>query len=339
MLTRNRPTRRRRKERKSLISSSAQLAAGIIGAAGLVITGQALYVAATTLRLPPPKNSGHDFEQNGLIVEFEASEEASEASEASGASEDCYEEEEQTGKILDHDHYDDDRQKRSFNLALVGDSPVEGIGNDEHHLALGGKTALAFSELLRKPVRYWSYGKSGLTAAGIRKEMVPLLRRSAKKYDIDAVVLSCGVNNVLQGVSPDAFGGEVDELLDSVIECCTPNTKIIMLALIDFAYLPFLPWPLSKACSWRSQALQKEMEAAVKHRQGGRHCIEIASYPNISELISDSSHHLLHHMNEEDKQSLQLSDFYSDDNFHPAGHGSIVAGKIIAGTYKRIMDI
>jgi len=188
-----------------------------------------------------------DFEQNGLIAESEASE------AASGASEDGYEEEKKEG-ILDHDHYDDDRQKRCFNLALVRDFSVEGIGNDEHYLALGGKTALAFSELLRKPVRYWKYGKSGPTAAGIQKEMVPLLRRSAKKYDVDAVVLSCGVNNVLQGVSPDAFGREVDALLGSVIQCCTP---IIMLALIDFAYLPFLPGPLSKACSWGSQALQK----------------------------------------------------------------------------------
>lgn len=321
MTAKNRPTRRRKKDRVSLISSGAQLAAGIIGAVGLVITGQALYVAATTPRLPPPKNSGHDFDEDGLIAEYEASED--------GYKEEKKEEENDDG---------DGSQKRCFNLVLVGDSPVEGIGNDEHHLALGGKTALAFSELLKKPVRYWSYGKSGLTAAGIQKEMIPLLRRSAKKYDIDTVILSCGVNNVLQGVSPDAFRREVDALLGSVIECCSPDTKIIMLALIDFAYLPFLPWPLSKACSWRSQALQKEMEAAVENRQGGRHCIEIASYPNISELINDTSHHLLHHMNDEDKKSLQLSDFYSDDNFHPAGHGSIVAGKIIAGTYKRIMD-
>jgi len=51
------------------------------------------------------------------------------------------------------------------------------------------------------------------------------------------------------------------------------------------------------------------MEAAVENRQGGRHCIEIAPYPNISELISDTSHHFLHPINEEDKQSLQLRDF------------------------------
>jgi len=79
---------------------------------------------------------------------------------------------------------DKEKEQKEFRIALIGDSPVEGIGNKHHDTALSGETARAFAQkvvvgMKQKPhqhstnkgdcydsVRYWSYGKSGLTARG-----------------------------------------------------------------------------------------------------------------------------------------------------------------------------
>eukprot|EP00546_Thalassionema_frauenfeldii_P012007 CAMPEP_0178912996 /NCGR_PEP_ID=MMETSP0786-20121207/10588_1 /TAXON_ID=186022 /ORGANISM="Thalassionema frauenfeldii, Strain CCMP 1798" /LENGTH=324 /DNA_ID=CAMNT_0020585671 /DNA_START=78 /DNA_END=1052 /DNA_ORIENTATION=+ len=317
-MTSGKMSRPRRKERNSMATTLAKVATGVGSFAGILLASQALYVFATTPCLPPPDNSGHRFEEDGLVVTNYGTNDAR-----------------KNGK---NEHRNSGDEINCFNLVLIGDSPVEGVGNKTHSEALGGRTAQAFSNMLRKPVRYWSFGKSGLTADGIRVEMTPLLRKTARKYDIHAIVVSCGVNNVLKGDSAALFGKELDSLIDSITASCPITTSIIMLELIDFAYLPFLPWPLSKLLSWRSTSLQKEMKAIVDDREVGRNHVEIASLPKISDFLNDSSNILFDHMKQEEKDALQLSDFYADDNFHPAGHGNIIAGKIIANTYRNMKD-
>jgi len=288
----------------------AKVGSSIIGAGGLLIASQALYIALCTPRLPPPDQSGHDFEEEGLVVRYSSDD--SEESISSSALE--------------------------FKLVLIGDSPVEGIGNDTHCKALGGQTALAFSKLLSRPVRYWSYGKSGLTAKGIEEEMAPLLERVSAKHEIGAVVVSCGVNNVLIGQSAKAFGDEVCQLLDVIFKHTAYATRIIVMELLDFALMPFIPFPLSKVASWRSKALQAEMERIVyKYDSGVRiDRIGMAYMPVVEDIMNDKTHPLLDHITcPTEKNALQLSDFFAQDDFHPANHGTIVIGTILALTYAK----
>lgn len=317
-------------------ASAAKFVSGAVGAAGLVLASQAIYVARTTPRLPPPEgghNSGHDFPPDGLVIPY-----------------------------IHHDDNDDStaQPQKEFRLVLLGDSPVEGVGNESHGAALGGRTAQALSERTKRPVRYWSYGKSGLTARGIRDEMVPHLQRLLQHGGIDAVVICCGVNNVTSGHSADNFRTEAGELLNSVMGCCrsksnTGTTKIIVMELVDFAVMPFLPWPLSKVLSWRSQTLQRELEAVVLNnsKSNGRKRVHYdddanngddddvlvgmaytssLSYPQV--ILND--HPLLDHMSQEEKSSLKLTDFFADDGFHPANHGTTIIGKCIANTYTQL---
>lgn len=279
-------------------------------AAGLLIASQALFIAITTPRLPPPSNSGHDFDEDGLL--------------------------------LSHEEGYEENDAKEFRIVLIGDSPVEGIGNDSHDLALGGQTAKAFSKLLKRPVRYWSYGKSGLTARGVTDEMLPHLQRLSKRMRIDAVVVSCGVNNVLEGISSAAsFGGELRELLCSIRLCCQAITKVLVLELIDFELLPFLPFPLSKLLSWRSKALQKEVENTVKDfnkTDDQMSHVGMAPLPKLEELLGgDREHPLLDHMSKDDKKTLSLNDFFADDNFHPKNNGTTIIGKIIVETYVKLI--
>jgi lysophospholipase L1-like esterase len=304
---------RRTKQKRSIASSAVSIGSNVLGAAGLLLVSQALYIAITTPRLPSPDNSGHDFDEEGLIAYYK-DEEGEADSNAKNAPE--------------------------FRLVLLGDSPVEGIGNDSHAEALGGQTALEFSKLLKRPVRYWSYGKTGLTAQGVKEEMLPHLKILSKKCGVDAVVVSCGVNNTLGGYSPQTFGREVRELLCSIRLSC-PATRILMMELLDFELLPFIPYPLSKIASWRSRGLRREMESIVNDFKNKDQCggTEMAYMPRIEELLGRRDEcSLLNHLSHEERHALTLADFFADDNFHPANIGNTIVGKILAETYTNLIN-
>lgn len=198
-----------------------------------------------------------------------------------------------------------------FRLVLIGDSPVEGVGNATHNIALSGQTAKAFAQKgvvlgggLQQQnkqassdyydydcVRYWSYGKSGLTARGIEEEMIPYLHRvvddiistpsedvhqnSSTIHDtsseevINAIVLLCGVNNVLDvNSTASSFYLDVHRLIRSIRN--NPrlmDTPLIVLGLPDFSSLPFLPWPLAFALGWRGRMMQRILEKAIREIQ------------------------------------------------------------------------
>lgn len=329
------------RRRKHPAAAVAQAAGAVAGVSALVIAAELAYVAWKTPRLPPPDKSGHDFEPDGILVP------CGNSNDIDGTNKD----EDNNGRANEDDADDE------FRLVLLGDSPVEGIGNDEHEAALGGQTASAFARLLHRPVRYWSYGKSGLTAGGIAEEMIPLLQRLVSTENVfpDAVVISCGVNNTLSAHSRDWYGGEVISLLDAIDDCFAheiSNRKgpmhpdelptIILMALLDFSLMPFLPFPLSSVLGWKSRSLQRKMEEIVRDRnvyrgRQGRNSIQckvvMAHLPPVSDVLDGSRHDLLEHLDEEEVQSLVMEDFFAADGFHPAKHGTAMLGSIIARTY------
>jgi lysophospholipase L1-like esterase len=238
---------------------------------------QLLYVVIKTPRLPPPPLSGVDFRREGIVVRWD-----DDGDEEGGQEEDV-------NPRCNCDEGVEKQHPKEFRLVLVGDSPVEGIGNTRHKDALGGQTARAFAKAVYRQsygydcVRYWSFGKSGLTAKGIEEEMVPLVHRTADDLHnlthdnasqsepmVHAIVLLCGVNDVLDPRSTTTtLHNDVHSLIRSIrthsaLEC----TPLIVLGLPDFAKLPFLPfWPLGWALGWRGRRMQCELERAIAEVQ------------------------------------------------------------------------
>mmetsp|Transcript_25394 Transcript_25394/g.32022 ORF Transcript_25394/g.32022 Transcript_25394/m.32022 type:complete len:322 (-) Transcript_25394:34-999(-) len=304
----------RRRKKDVITGGVGNVATKAIGTASLVLATQALYVGLTTPRLKPPLNSGSNFEPNGLVIKFT------------------------DGVRIDSNNNDSHLQSEEIRVILIGDSPVEGIGNETHRQAMGGQTAFALMNLFKKSVRYWSLGKSGLTAGGIQNEMVPLMRNISSRFKIDLVVVSCGVNNVLSGHSASAFGCELDSLLDSINSCrFGSNVPIILLGLLDFSHMPFLPFPLCSVAGWRSRTLQKEMEKTVERRSLER-TITIAQMPDVDTILNNTKHPLLKNADIEDGEKLEIDDFFADDGFHPAKYGTIMLGNLLSQTYKEIKD-
>ena len=231
-------------------------------ASSILFLLQCLYVVIRTPRLPPPPLSGLSFPRDGIIVKNEESFDSDQRVE--------------TGGITSTSTDRQTENRNEFRLVLIGDSPVEGIGNNHHSSALCGQTAKAFAKVVCPQkmgndlkqnrygfdcVRYWSFGQSGLDARGIEEKMVPLLysttdiimqdindsgedtKGSNQDPIIHAIVLLCGVNNVLSPhCTPSSFAAEVQSLLASIRDYPgLEQTPIIILGLPDFAKLPFLP--------------------------------------------------------------------------------------------------
>ena len=84
--------------------------------------------------------------------------------------------------------------------------------------------------------------------------------------------------------------------------------------------------------------LQRELEAAVLDSRDKGAPMDMAYLPDVPTLLENAtSHPLLDHItNKEERDSLTLSDFFAGDDFHPAGHGTIILGEVIAKTYKQL---
>lgn len=307
---------------------AVNVVAGSLATASLVVASQAIYVGLTTPRLKAPPKSCHDFDKDGLLVDVDEVL--------------CMADNHSTPLNVSN-HRQTFQNQDEIRVVLLGDSPVEGIGNETHDESMSGQTAHAIMRTFHKPVRYWSLGKSGLTAKEIQIEMVSLMKNNVlPKYKIDLIVISCGVNNVLRGQSAKTFAKELDSLLDSIDDCndIDYNVPVIVLGLLDFSHLPFLPFPLSSVAGWRSRVLHQEMiEIVNKRSTTSQRIFEMAHIPSVHTIVGNDNHPLLDCVSKIPRgNTSELDDFFADDGFHPAKYGTIMLGNLIASTMKCIFE-
>mmetsp|Transcript_8233 Transcript_8233/g.15391 ORF Transcript_8233/g.15391 Transcript_8233/m.15391 type:complete len:460 (+) Transcript_8233:74-1453(+) len=348
VLTSNESGRPKRSSLDAYILGVAKAALKIVAGASIttsvVLALQLVWIVLKTPRLPPPPLSGVDFIREGRVMRDDGNNDNSASDDDSDCDNydfigDVYPSEvlnvevdtsqcnERTSESNQNNitHW----KRKEFRLVLVGDSPVEGIGNTHHDHALGGQTARAFAQLVCRQegydcVRYWSHGKSGLTARGIEEDMVPLLYRvledvrcspndndatgkvggttddePSSEPAIHAIVVVCGVNNVLDPMSTtSSFHSEVRSLLASIRRRNElKNTPLIVLGLPDFARLPFLPWPLSFALGLRGRRMQRALEVVVKEIQQldgklrGKSETILVNIPEVQDVVGSIGYH------------------------------------------------
>ena len=357
------------------ISSAARKLAKLILRASIttsaVLVLQLLYVVWRTPRLPPPPLSGVDFVRDGRIVAPN-----------------------HDGDLVDDNYVLEEKMQKEFRLVLIGDSPVEGIGNTHHHLALSGSTAKAFAQTLTTNdegdcydcVRYWSYGKSGLTAREIEEGMVPYLHcvqdsllqenddsdSDEQHTMIHAIVLLCGVNNVLDmNSTSSSFYSDVHSLIQSIRNNSQlSSTPLIVLGLPDFSKLPFLPWPLAFVLGYRGRMMQSMLEKAVREVQlkeresnvvnnDGKVRTVLKVIPDVQTVLGSIGYHrcdgddtalkmkLVHpllkylggiQLAQDRIAALGMTDFLCDDGFHPGKLGTVYVGNLIREAYEELVD-
>uniref|UniRef100_A0A7S1BQC2 SGNH hydrolase-type esterase domain-containing protein n=1 Tax=Corethron hystrix TaxID=216773 RepID=A0A7S1BQC2_9STRA len=121
---------------------------------------------------------------------------------------------------------------------------------------------------------------------------------------------------------------------------------LIVMEILDFSCMPFLPWPLSSVLGWRSRCLQREMEAVFEERQkhqalsvssGENDCnLTIAKIPPFGDILSGLQNDLLPDIKKNDLSKLCLNDFFANDGFHPAKYGTTILGHLLALNYMKL---
>lgn len=155
-------------------------------------------------------------------------------------------------------------------LVAVGDSTVAGVGAPTHELALTGQLASAVSQLNGRPVRWHAYGRSGATAAGVRRSVLPGL--TAQQADL--LVVSVGVNDVLRSTPLSKWRAELDALVRGAQAALDPAATVVV-GIRLLAMFPSLPYPLRSVLGSRARGLRDMGQTSGQGRRSSRSCCRL----------------------------------------------------------------
>lgn len=138
------------------------------------------------------------------------------------------------------------RARGARRLVVLGDSTAVGTGVDDMADAVAGQVA----RRLPGPVAWRVLGANGLTAAEVRRDVLP----EARTGEADAVVLLVGWNDALRLRSARAFGRDLGALLDG-LRTAHPTARRVVVAPPRFDRFAVLPQPLRTALGTHAAAL------------------------------------------------------------------------------------
>lgn len=141
-----------------------------------------------------------------------------------------------------------------FNLIVLGESPVAGIGAPDHWQALTGQIALSLNRDRRCAVRWLAVGRSGANARVAIEELAPTLRgRKA-----DAVVIALGVNDAIEMNSEMKWKEDIRTLVDT-LRSEIGMVRIVLAGAPPLDKFPAFPNLLRNFLGRRSALLNREL--------------------------------------------------------------------------------
>ena len=116
--------------------------------------------------------------------------------------------------------------KEAVRLLCLGDSVAAGCGLRSNEEACAGTFARHFAQVSGRKVQWRVLARNGYTAKRIEEKHL-------KRIDIDpdVVVLSVGVNNLLERQSEAALEADLSSLLDSLRAKVGPEAAIVVLGM------------------------------------------------------------------------------------------------------------
>jgi lysophospholipase L1-like esterase len=153
----------------------------------------------------------------------------------------------------------------ALDLIALGDSTIAGVGCVTQSEALTGSTARYLASRSGRAVRWRAHGVSGLTAAGIRRTLLP----GALQYAPDVVVLSVGVNDAVRGRAPADFAADLAAIVDALLAAANERgrtVRVIYAGMPPMGCFPALQWPLAGLLAARAVALAAAAADALEGR-------------------------------------------------------------------------
>lgn len=131
----------------------------------------------------------------------------------------------------------------------VGDSIVAGVGVGTVADAFAGQAAAALAARLACRVEWAAVGRTGATASGVRRLVVPLRPETEPDY----IAVSVGVNDVTSLSSRGAWARALADLLLTLRQQA-PRAHIAVLGLPPMEGFPLLPRPMNLLLGLRCRA-------------------------------------------------------------------------------------
>lgn len=147
----------------------------------------------------------------------------------------------------------------AFQLLVLGESTVAGLGAKDHHGAITGSIAGALSEKVGK-VQWYAFGRNGYTLRHIAERILP----QTEDIQPDLIVLAIGANDSFTFTSPWVFRRHAD-LLFSGIQKLHPGAELLVAHMPPIrhftAFDPVMQFILGNQLDLLSWILKEKVEA------------------------------------------------------------------------------
>ena len=145
-----------------------------------------------------------------------------------------------------------EREGHPFDLIVLGESPVAGIGARTHEFALTGRTASALARRTDRTVKWQASGLSGATARRTLRDLVPQMAGR----DADVVIIALGVNDVISWRGLSSWTKDIEQLISGVRRRFD-NSLIVLTGVPPMQYFPALPQPMRFVLGQRARLLDR----------------------------------------------------------------------------------
>jgi len=213
----------------------------------------------------------------------------------------------------------------ALSLLVFGDSVACGVGCPSNELAFAGATARALAAAVGRDVEWTVLAESGYNAAQMELELLPRLRphacmgaAAAEKWDV--VVVSVGVNALLELQPPRAYGADLHSMLAALHAVAGEEAVVVVAGMPPLQVFPAVPWPLSAVVGALGGAIDTAAQAVClfglpEHRKSSGELPLLAHAKLSPEKLADT-------LTRAQTGEFTSSAFFALDGFHPNVRGS-----------------
>lgn len=146
-------------------------------------------------------------------------------------------------------------------LLVFGDSTAAGVGALTQDDALAGSLARDLAERFDRGVTWQVHARSGVTSGELRSFFLPAA--TTEQYDV--IVLSIGVNDVMQLRRKRQFARDLADILDA-LRAASPEAWIIVPGVPRMERFDSLPDPLGSILGARAHRMNRGARQVIEGR-------------------------------------------------------------------------
>lgn len=150
-----------------------------------------------------------------------------------------------------------------WQLVVIGESTVAGVGVKQQADGLGAAVAKAFAARTGRPAHWRAYGRNGARIRDVRRDLLP-----DDLHRADVVLVSIGVNDTTGFSSPRHWREQLRHLVADIRQQ-TP-VPIAFLALPPMHHFTALPQPLRGVIGHRAGLMDHNLRRALAGLPGCR---------------------------------------------------------------------